>query len=144
MFYFFTARETDELNPLQCRSCVHFPHILVFPVLVWMTCWILTSVLERWSSLTVCWSLLFVVPAVVLNVSLWGIEFKFNNTTKLIVPNKIICLLAKTLPGICISGNPGRGNKETNQQELPNLFSFWPNFWFRAWRSLFTVNNHLT
>lgn len=77
-------------------------------------CWLLTSMQDCWSSLTVCWSLLFVVPAVVLNASLWGIEFKFNNTTTLIVPNKIICLLAQTLPGICISGNPGRRNKETN------------------------------
>lgn len=56
----------------------------------------------------------FCSTAVVLNSAVWGIGFKFNNTNQLIVPNKIICLLAKTLPGICISGNPGNKNKETN------------------------------
>ena len=82
--------------------------------------------------------------------SVRGIEFTFNNTTELIVPNEIICLLAKTLPGICISGNPGRGNKEANQQELPNLFSLSPNFCFclfcrkdfTLFIELFTVSNH--
>lgn len=55
-----------------------------------------------------------VVPAAVLNSSVWGIEFTLNNTSQLIVPNKIICLLAKAPPGICISGTTGRKNKEAN------------------------------
>lgn len=42
----------------------------------------------------------FCLTAVVLNSAVWGIGFTFNNTTQLIVPNKIICLLDKTLPGI--------------------------------------------
>lgn len=77
-------------------------------------CCVPTSMQQCWSSLTFCQSFWLVVPAAVLNLSVWGIEFTLNNTSQLIVPNKIICLLAKAPPGICISGTTGRKNKEAN------------------------------
>lgn len=65
---------------------------------------------ERWPSLTVCWSRLVFLRRQLLifeGLCVRGIEFKLNNATTLIVPNKIMRLPAKTTPGICISGNPG-------------------------------------
>lgn len=72
------------------------------------------------SSLIVCWSqgaffyFLWRQLLIFEGLCVRGIEFKLNNATRLIVPNKITSLPAKTAFGICISGNPAwKRNKET-------------------------------
>lgn len=103
MFYLFTAIKTKTqarvyLSLFALFLCGHFTLGKVLPD---FNCYAPASVQMCWSLLTFCYSV-------------WKIEFIFNNTTKLIVPNRIIWQLAKTLPGICISGNAGRRNKEAN------------------------------
>lgn len=50
--------------------------------------------------------------------------FTLNNTTELIVPNTIMCLLAKTLHEICISGYAERGTNTARRISMRCLTYF--------------------